>query len=283
MATRPTVQGFDLHTHSIFSDGTTTPSQVVDLAGEIGLVGLALTDHDTTEGWAEARARAEIVGIDFLPGIEITTRDGWRSTHLLAYGLDPKYEALRNELDEVRRSRVGRAREMVGRLSKDFAIAWEQVIDGEAERTVGRPHIADALVTAGYFPDRSAAFAEVLRPGSPYYISTHAIDTVHAIRLVREAGGVPVLAHPAASRHSGPVEREALGRFVDAGLWGIELEHPENREEWLPLLREQAHDLGLTATGASDYHGAGKTNRLGECVTAHEVVERIRAQAVHPR
>src|SRR5690606_3323016 len=162
------------------------------------------------------------------------------------------------ELEVVRNSRVHRAHAMVRLLQADFAIEWHEVLGGEDERTVGRPHIADALVAAGYFRDRSAAFRDVLRPGSPYYISTHAIDTVHAIRLVRDAGGVPVLAHPAASRHSGPVGRDALERFADAGLWGIELDHPENNDAWIPDLAAHARDLALTATGASDYHGAGK-------------------------
>ena len=283
MAKRPGQGGYDLHTHSIFSDGTTSPTEVVDRAVEVGLQGISLTDHDTTDGWAEARTRAEAVGIDFLPGIEITTRDGWRSTHLLAYGLDPLYRPLARELDEVRSARVIRAREMVRRLNKDFAITWKQVLGSDDARTVGRPHIADALVAAGFFPDRSAAFAGVLRPGSPYYLGTHALDTVQAIGLVRSAGGVAVLAHPAASRHSGPVEREALERFTEAGLWGIELEHPENRLEWIEPLRQDADALGLTVTGASDYHGAGKPNRLGERVTPAEVVERIRAQVTTAR
>lgn len=283
MATRRAGREYDLHTHSVFSDGTTTPSEVVQLAARLGLAGIALTDHDTTEGWDEARAEAARVGIDFLPGMEITTRDGTRSTHLLAYGFDRTYAPLMDELEEIRRSRVTRAREMVRRLQSDFAIEWDAILGDGEDRTVGRPHIADALVAAGYFPDRSAAFAQVLRPGSPYYLGTHAIDTSRAIELVREAGGAPVLAHPAASRHSGPVVREALDRFAAAGLWGIELDHPENREEWVPPLEEAARELGLSVTGASDYHGSGKPNRLGERASAPDIVEAIRAQVSVPR
>ena len=282
MVTRLERSAYDLHTHSVHSDGTTTPREVVELAHAIGLAGVALTDHDTAEGWGEAREYADRLGVDFLPGMEITTRDGRRSTHLLAYGLDPEYAPLQHELEVVRSSRVSRAHAMVRLLQEDFSIEWHEVLGGEDARTVGRPHIADALVSAGYFQDRTAAFTDVLRPGSPYYISTHAIDTILAIRLVREAGGVPVLAHPAASRHSGPVAREALERFTKAGLWGIELDHPENNDAWIPELTEHAHDLGLTMTGASDYHGAGKANRLGERVSDAETVRAIREQASHP-
>lgn len=274
---------YDLHTHSVRSDGTTTPAEIAEEAASIGLAGFALTDHDTVEGWAEARAAAAESGIDFLPGMEITTRDAGRSTHLLAYGIDPEAPELMAALARVREARVGRAREMVGLLSADYAIDWASVLEDGDDRTVGRPHIADALVTAGYFLDRTAAFADVLRPGSPYYLPTYAIETEDAIRMVRDAGGVPVLAHPAAGRHSRAVDTGALQRFVDAGLWGIELEHPENRAEWLPQLAELASRHGLHATGASDYHGAGKANRLGECTSSAETWQAIRALAAVKR
>jgi len=255
---------YDLHTHSLRSDGTTTPAEIVAEAAAIGLAGVALTDHDTVEGWDEARAAAAVHGIDFLPGMEITTKHDWRSTHVLAYGLDPEATALGAALARVRESRLGRAREMVNRLAADFDIDWHSIIEAGEDRTLGRPHIADALVSAGYYPDRGAAFDDVLHPRSPYYVPTYAIETLDAIRMVRDAGGVPVLAHPAAGRMSRPLDLAALDAFAAAGLWGIELDHPENREAWLPPLRERAAALGLHVTGASDYHGAGKSNLLGE-------------------
>lgn len=273
---------FDLHTHSVHSDGTTTPGQIAQLAAEIGLGGFALTDHDTTEGWAEGRAAAAAAGLEFLPGMEITTRHAGRSTHLLAYGLDPDDAALGAVLARVRESRVERAREMVRRLATDFDLEWEAVIDPEGSRTVGRPHIADALVAAGYFADRSAAFADVLRPGSPYYLPTYAIDTIEAIGLVRDAGGVTVLAHPAAGRHHRAIDAAALAGLVEAGLWGIELEHPENREEWIPMLASLAAAHELRVTGASDYHGAGKPNLLGERSSTAETWAAIRSQVAVP-
>lgn len=274
---------YDLHTHSVYSDGTTSPAEIAAEAAALGLAGFALTDHDTVGGWDEARAAAAEFGLDFLPGMEITTRHDWRSTHLLAYGFEPSAAPLGIELTRVRDSRLGRAREMVDRLSADFDIDWHAVIEQGADRTIGRPHIADALVSAGYFADRGAAFADVLHPRSRYYVPTYAIETVDAIRLVREAGGVPVLAHPAAGRQSRAVDPHAVAEFARAGLWGIELDHPENRADWLPPLAEAAVRHGLVVTGASDYHGAGKPNRLGERSSRAETVEAIRALAAVPR
>ena len=282
MRTASVAGRYDLHTHSSLSDGTTSPDALVEEAAALGLAGIALTDHDTSDGWAPARLAARAHGIDLLPGIELTTRDGGRSTHLLAYGPDPEHAELANAMHRVRDARIARARRMVKRLSADYRIEWDEVVLSTDARTVGRPHIADALVRAGHFADRSAAFREVLHPGSVYYESTFAIDTVEAIGIVRDAGGVPVLAHPAAGRQREAVTEGSLRRFAEAGLWGIELDHPENREDWLPRLLELSAQYGLEVTGASDYHGAGKTNRMGERTSSAELVGRIRAEVVNP-
>lgn len=275
--------GYDLHTHSVISDGTTRPSEIAAEAAALGLEGFALTDHDTISGWDEARDAASDLGLDFLPGIEVTTTHEHRSRHLLGYGIDPNFEELFVELDRVRNARDARARHMVDLLSKDFSISWEKVMSDASTITVGRPHIADALVNAGYFVDRSTVFNEILHPRSPYYVPTYALDTVEAIKLVRAAGGLSVLAHPAALRQRKPVSAHTVRQLTNAGLWGIELEHPENRPDWIPELRKAATELGLETTGASDYHGIGKPNRLGECRTDRAVVERMRALVATPR
>lgn len=275
--------GFDLHTHSVFSDGTTRPAAIAREAAELGLAGFALTDHDTIGGWDEARETARDAGTGFLPGIEITTKHRGRSRHLLGYGIDPGAGELFAALDEVKTSRLVRAQEMVRRLSQHYAITWDEVLGEEDARTVGRPHIADALVAAGYFRDRTQAFAEVLYPGSPYYLGTLAIDTREAIRLVSAAGGVSVLAHPAATRQRTSTAPAEVRGLAAAGMWGIELRHPENRENWLPPLEEEARALGLSITGASDFHGAGKPNRLGERTTDPSLVAQLRALVAVPR
>ena len=275
--------GYDLHTHSVISDGTTRPADIAAEAARIGLEGFALTDHDTIEGWEEAREASERLGIEFLPGIEITTTHEHSSRHLLGYGIDRNFGELFAALDAVRQSRNTRARRMVDLLAKDFSITWETVMADAATVSVGRPHIADALVNAGYYVDRSAAFNEILHPRSPYYVPTFALDTRDAIRLVRAAGGLPVLAHPAAQRQKTPVSVHTVSELSRAGLWGIELNHPENRADWLPNLREAATELGLEVTGSSDYHGVGKPNRLGECRTDAALVGQMRELVATPR
>ena len=274
--------GYDLHTHSLISDGTTRPAEIAAEAAALGLQGFSLTDHDTIAGWDEAREAAQTHGIDFLPGIEVTTRHGWKSRHLLGYGIDPNAEELFAGLKEVRDARFSRARHMVDLLAVDYDITWDIVMGKSETIAVGRPHIADALVTAGYFADRSQVFEEILHPRSPYYVPTYAIETPEAIALVRAAGGVPVLAHPAASRQRHPVLPETIRELTAAGLWGIELEHPENRDDWLPPIRAVAAELGLEVTASSDYHGAGKSNRLGERRSSPELIARIREQVVTP-
>ena len=276
-------RGYDLHTHSSISDGTTRPAEIAAAAAGIGLAGFALTDHDTIDGWDEAREAAAAHGLGFLPGIEVTTKHGHRSRHLLGYGIDPAAGELFTALARVREARLGRAREMVELLGADYALSWDDVVGESEAATIGRPHIADALVAAGYFADRSAAFAEILHPRSRYYVPTYALEMTDAIALVRAAGGLPVLAHPVAERQRTPTQPEAVREFASAGLAGIELEHPENRVDWLPPLREVAAELDLIVTGSSDFHGAGKPNRLGEFTTPVATVERIRAAVATPR
>lgn len=275
--------GYDLHTHSAISDGTTSPSDIASEAARVGLEGFALTDHDTVDGWDEARAAASELGIDFVPGIEVTTRFGGGSRHVLGYGIDAVTGELFDALTRVRESRLSRARHMVKLISADYRITWDEVSGATPAVTIGRPHIADALVSAGYFVDRSTAFAEILHPGSQYYVPTYAIATDEAIRLIRMAGGVAVLAHPAANRQRAAVASESIRTFAASGLWGIELDHPENREEWLPPLRALATELDLEVTGSSDYHGGGKPNRLGERRTPASLVARLRELVKTPR
>lgn len=274
--------GYDLHTHSTFSDGTTSPTQIAAAAAAAGLIGFALTDHDTIDGWEEARSGAAHLGISFLPGIEITTKHRGHSRHLLGYGMNPVHDELFAALGHVREARLVRLEEMVRRVSVDYAITLEDVVAAGDVATVGRPHIADALVAKGYFVDRSTAFEQVLHPGSPYYLGTYAIETGEAIRLVRAAGGVSVLAHPAAVRQRAATSVAHLTEFAAAGLWGIEVAHPENRPDWVPPLAAAAAELGLESTGSSDYHGAGKPNRLGEHCTGVEVVARLRELVATP-
>ena len=266
----------DLHTHSSVSDGTETPSQLVRAAVAAGLGTVALTDHDSTAGWAEASAAARTAGITLIPGMEFSTRVGFASVHLLAYLFDPSNAGIVAETARVRQARLVRAEQMVERIGVDYALTWDDVLaQTTPDATVGRPHIADALVARGFALTRSEAFAGILHWEAGYYQPHYAPDPLRAITLVRAAGGVPVIAHPA-TRGVGDVIAEAqLAKLAAAGLFGLELEHRENKPEAKARLYALAEKYGLFVTGSSDYHGEGKPNRLGENTTAPEVLDRI--------
>ncbi|MEY3029332.1 MAG: hypothetical protein RL198_729 [Actinomycetota bacterium] len=280
----------DLHLHSHHSDGLDTPAELVSQALEVNLDVIALTDHDTTRGWDEAQRACAAAGIGFIPGIEVsshsTNSSGKRiSVHLLAYLPDPDHPELKAALDATRESRVTRAQRMVERLARDFPISWQDVESGlQQGATIGRPAIADALVRLGIVPNRTDAFQSILSSRGPYYISEQTQDTVSAIRLIRAAGGVPVLAHPLAgwpfSADSSDLPQAEFEVLISAGLAGFEVEHrlvPAAAREWL---RELAFRHGLIVTGSSDYHGKlGKENRLGENLTEYDQLQLILDQA----
>lgn len=271
-----TAGGVDLHTHSAVSDGTESPADVVRQAAAAGLAGLALTDHDTTGGWAEATAAAREAGIALVPGIELSSRTGWRSVHLLGYLVDPADAGLVAETRRIREDRLRRARRIVEALARDYPISWDDVVARTGtDATVGRPHIADALVDLGIERDRSAAFAGVLHPRRGYVTPHHAPDPTEGVRLIVAAGGVPVLAHPGATRPEWVVDDSLVGDLVDAGLFAIEAHHPENTPGGQRRALELAERFRLPVTGSSDYHGAGKPNRLGDRTTEPAIVEAI--------
>ncbi|WP_100344854.1 PHP domain-containing protein [Compostimonas suwonensis] len=269
----------DLHTHSSVSDGTETPTELMRSAAAAGLGTVAITDHDSTSGWADASADVALTGVTFVPGMELSTRHGWRSVHLLAYLFDPTDAALTGEMARIRDARLTRAENIVNRIAVDYALTWDDVLAQTTDgATVGRPHIADALVARGYVPDRSAAFESILHPRNGYFEPHYAPGPLEAVRLVRGAGGVPVIAHPATRGRDGVVPTDYLAKLVDAGLFGLEVDHRENTPDGKERLLELAAQFGLRVTGSSDYHGAGKPNRLGENTTAPEVLEAIIAE-----
>lgn len=267
----------DLHAHSHVSDGTEHPAELVAAAKAAGLDVVALTDHDQTAGWAAAGAAALEVGIGLVPGMEISCKtDAGLSVHLLCYLHDPAHAGLIEEIDKARDARITRARRMVELLAEDYPVDWDLIsrhsIPGA---TIGRPHIADALVTAGVVRTRTEAFAEVLTARSRYYVGHYAMDPVTAVKLVRDAGGVPVFAHPVASARGRVVGEETFEQMIEAGLLGLEIDHRDNPEEGRRYLRALARKHDLIVTGSSDYHGTGKPNRLGENTTTTEMLQRI--------
>ena len=270
----------DLHTHSSVSDGTETPAELVSAALAAGLGTVALTDHDSTAGWQEAFDAAVGTGLSVVPGMELSTSRGWKSIHLLAYLVDPDDVALREETLHIREARLTRAESIVSRLAADFDISWPDVLAQTLHgATVGRPHIADALVARGIAANRTAAFADILHPKFGYFEPHYAPDPLTAVKLVRAAGGVPVLAHPGTRGRDAVVPDTEVKALVAAGLFGLEIHHRENTESGRERLYELASKYGLVVTGSSDYHGAGKPNRLGENTTEPEVLARIVADA----
>jgi predicted metal-dependent phosphoesterase TrpH len=270
---------YDLHTHSTCSDGTNTIAENVALAQERSLAGIAITDHDTTEGWAEAAEEAERVGLTLVRGIEVSCRFAGAGVHLLAYLPDPGYPPLVDELRRVldgRSSRLPAVLDRLGLLGIDVHPDHVRELAGDAA-ALGRPHVADALVARGVVESRDEAFARFLGPGGPAYVDRYAADLETMIGIVAEAGGVSVVAHPWASRHEHrALDVAGFARLRGAGLAGVEVDHQDHDPATRERLRGLARELDLVTTGSSDYHGTGKVDHDLACNTTRpEELERL--------
>jgi 3',5'-nucleoside bisphosphate phosphatase len=274
----------DLHTHSSVSDGTDPPAALVAAAVAAELDVVALTDHDTTDGWAAAAA-ARPPGLTLVPGMEFSCR--WLpeherpiSVHLLAYLFDPDHPGLLAERTRLREERLSRGERMVTGLAEaGLPITWAGIVEASEGGVVGRPHVARALVDAGVVGSVDEAFATLLNHRSPYYVAKIDTDVLDGIALVRAAGGVPVFAHGLASKRGRVVGDAAIEAMVDAGLLGLEVDHPDHSPEERAHLRVLAERFGLLMTGSSDYHGSNKTTPIGACLTAPEQFEALLAAA----
>jgi len=271
----------DLHTHTNKSDGTDSPRELVNKAISLGITVLGITDHDTTSGWEEAThtVRGEIT---LALGSEISclTDDGV-SVHMLGLLFDGKDKEMATMLEETRDGRLPRMRKMVEKMrAAGIDISMDDV---EAARpigaTLGRPHLADAMVNKGIIKSRDEAFQGMLNNDSVFYVSHAAPTPVQAIAMIRRAGGVAVIAHPFASHRGQILSASNFAELVDAGLNGIEVDHRDQNPEERQMLREIALELDLIITGASDYHGSGKLNSLGEYRTAPLQWEKLESQA----
>ena len=269
----------DLHVHSNASDGTDAPAEVMHRAARAGLDAVALTDHDTVAGHAEAR-RSLPDGLTLVPGMELSCRLDDRSLHLLAYLFDPEHPELAEQTRLIRDDRVLRARAMVRRLADlGAAVTWDQVAAIAGTAVVGRPHIARAMAASGVVATPADAFtSDWIADGGRAYVAKYALDPYRAIRLVRAAGGVAVLAHPR-SAHDLLVSDEQIAALAAAGLAGIEVFHPDQSQAQRAALLGLARDLGLVATGGSDDHGSLTGHRIGGETTAAGAYETLLAQA----
>jgi predicted metal-dependent phosphoesterase TrpH len=269
----------DLHTHSNRSDGTESPGELVRRAHAEGIDVLALTDHDTTAGWQEAAEAAESTGVTLVRGIEVSCTFVGYGVHLLAYLPDPTHGPLADELQRVLDGRNSRLPATLARLRDlgiDIDVADVRAVAGETA-AMGRPHVADALVSLGVVADRNEAFDRYLGPQGPAYVHRYAADLETMIATVADAGGVTVLAHPWASRHNHrALDARGIARLREVGLSGVEVDHEDHAPDVRARLRSLAEQLDLVVTGSSDHHGDGKVDHdLGCNTTAPEELWRL--------
>lgn len=269
----------DLHTHSSVSDGTDSPTQLVRKAAAQGLDVIGLTDHDTFDGLREAKLAAVAAGVVMVPGLEMSCQLDGASVHLLGYGCDPHDEPLLDELARVRVGRSGRLPEMLAKLSALGMPLTEDDIARQvgASPSLGRPHVADAMVAKGYVADRQEAFDAYLYDGGPAYANRYSCDIRRGIQLVRRARGVPVIAHPWGRGRDRELTPAVLSELaMEYRLEGVEVDHPDHSAQTRAALRPLAERLGLLALGSSDHHGLGKVNHELACeTTSSEVYDEL--------
>lgn len=271
----------DLHTHTTFSDGTDTPTQLINKALAAGITTIALTDHDSISGWQEATTALR-PGICLVPGAEVScqTLDGI-SVHILGLLFDSSNTELIDTLEKTRENRFGRMEKIIAKINEagieiSMSEVLEQLSDGA---TLGRPHLADALVKKGVVASREEAFTQMLHNHSKYYVSHYSPTPEAVIKLIKEAGGVSVIAHPMASHRGRTISLDTFGSLIQAGLDGIEVDHRDHSVEEKIQLISLAKESKLVMTGASDYHGNGKLNLLGEYTTEPAQWQRLEERA----
>ncbi|MGV9414691.1 PHP domain-containing protein [Nocardia sp. NPDC003693] len=269
----------DLHTHSNASDGTDTPAELIANAAAAGLDVVALTDHDTTSGWAEAVA-ALPPGLTLVRGMEMSCvgngADGWPvAVHLLAYLFDPADACFAQERERLRAERIVRLRSMAEQMRADGLPVDPDAVMASAGPSAGRPHLARALVEAGVVPTVDAAFQDLLSSDGRYYVEKADTPLERAVEMVATAGGVSVIAHARARKRGRLLALDHIRELSEQGLGGLELDHPDHSAADRAVLADLAAELGLLTTGSSDYHGRNKTIRLGEFTTDPEQFERL--------
>ncbi|HEX9779826.1 MAG TPA: PHP domain-containing protein [bacterium] len=243
----------DLHLHTHYSDGTEAPEAVLELARGAGLAAAAITDHDNIDALSESEAAAAARGIELIPGIEMSSSEDGIEVHILGYLFDPAHAAFRAHLERQQARRVRRVHETAARLrSVGVEISAEEVLALAGKGTVGRPHVARVLRKHGYVSSTSEAFERFIGPGNPGFIPGSTVAPATIIALIREAGGVPVLAHPVYVKRD-----DMIARFASQGLAGLETHHSSHTPEQVRRYERMADDLGLLKTGGSDFHGVG--------------------------
>jgi hypothetical protein len=273
----------DLHTHTTASDGTHTPQQLVLRAARLAVKVIAITDHDSTAGMAEARAAGQRAGVEVIAGVEINTDVPGAEVHVLGYFVDPEHAELNAQLALIREGRVGRARKMAEALARmGVPVRYERILEIAGEGSVGRPHVAQALLEAGHVASFGEAFDKYIGRNSPAYIERMKFTPAEACRLIRRAGGVPVLAHPVFFDRYGAIKsgfdlEAMLAETKAAGLLGIEAYYPNYDAITVEYLLGIARRHELLVTGGTDFHGMRPNEPdLGGVYVPRKVVRRLR-------
>jgi 3',5'-nucleoside bisphosphate phosphatase len=278
----------DLHTHSSVSDGTDSPAELVGKAHALGLDVVALTDHDTFDGLDEAVAEGDRLGIVVVRGMELSCSRHGSSVHVLAYGADSASPGLAAEMIRVRDGRLGRLAGVLAKLAALGVPVSQEAVMAQvgSSPSVGRPHIADALIEAGHVRDRQEAFDRFLADGGPAHVTRYTIEVARGIDLIHEAGGLAVIAHPWGRGREHLLPASVLEALVhDHGLDGMEVDHQDHDVETRRRLHTLADNLGVLATGSSDYHGTGKLDHDLGCNTTdpevfYEMQRRLTSSAL---
>lgn len=274
--------GYDLHTHTDASDGTTSIEDNVADAVALGLAGLGVTDHDTTAPFERALSAAAGTGLEVVLGTEFSAEHQGHSVHVLGYWLDPTDQPLQTEMDRLRNERYHRAEAIVAKFAAlGVPVTFDRVRELAGDAPIGRPHIAQAVVETGAAADTREVFDTWLADGGPAYVEKHAVDPIRAVELLRGAGAAVVLAHPGlygARDGIGGIPDEVVEAMAAAGMVGIEADHPDHSAQHRAHYRDLARGLSLVVTAGSDYHGEAKENRLGSATTDLAAVEELRAR-----
>jgi hypothetical protein len=277
----------DLHCHTTASDGTATPTELVDHAAQRNVTIIAVTDHDTVAGVAEAQQASAELGVRVVAGIELSTRYTDREVHILGYFIDAASTTLLDAVSHMRSQRFERGLQMVQRLCElGYDLSMDDVLAESGGGVVGRPHVARALVARGHIASVRDAFTpEFIADGGRAYVPRQAPDSAAAVELIGRAGGVAVVAHPGVTHHAGqtkPLSAEAVEALARAGVVGLEVDHPDHPPLVRDHLHAMAHEYGLIPTGGSDWHGLPE-HTLGGWTTSDESFERLEQLAGRSR
>jgi predicted metal-dependent phosphoesterase TrpH len=270
----------DMHMHSTYSDGVRTPAELITMAGTKGLAGIALTDHDSIEGFRELSAAAAVAGVEVMTGVELSCEFNGKDLHVLAYGVDADNVALQSLLRDFRGARERRGERIVEKLAEQGVhIDMERVKAKAGKGALGRPHIAEALIEAGYVPDHAQAFARYIGEGCPAYVDKFKMQPEQAVRSIHAARGLAFIAHPGYYME----DFDAFLRLLDAGFDGVEVFHPYHIPPVITRLLALARDRGLLISGGSDFHGFAGRDNMGEPAVPHALFERIQETLVERR